>query len=401
MPGLTVDTKAPPAPAATTTNPPRASTSSRAASPSRPDVSPITPTQESAQLPQRDASAGAGHGSSMTTQDSIPDFARGRPHFTHTTQTDQVGFVPPAAPPIDFDSNPDVLALKSAISILQLQRARAAADIQSLSRIRDAALANPEAFTADLAAGKVRVEGDALFTGSRASRGAAADDDSDSSDDDDSDSESEGNEQEKEDSSGNSIGGDNTRQQVTPESEPKASTSNTADGEDTPMPTAPDASSSTTQPNRKTKQHDSSHTPNTTTPTQPVWRQPLPKPQNIVRAPPINWAQYGIVGESLDKLHAEQLAAPTPGAPMTLGQGGAFEFRAGNTGSGITGGNQSQVPNQAGASPGTTPGGGGTRGGGGTTRGEQPSPPRRLVGVAAPYNPLKDKLDKKGKGGKR
>ncbi|KAK4144710.1 uncharacterized protein C8A04DRAFT_27649 [Dichotomopilus funicola] len=395
MPALTVDTKAPTAPAATTANPPRASTSSRAASPSRPDVSPITPTQESAQLPQPDDGAGAGHGSSMTTQDSIPDFARGRPHFTHTTQTDQVGFVPPAAPPIDFDSNPDVLALKSAISILQLQRARAAADIQSLSRIRDAALANPEAFTADLAAGKVRVEGDPLFTGSRASRGAAADDDSDSSDDD-SDSGSEGNEHEKEDGSGNGIGGDNTRQQATPESEPKASTSNTADGEDTPMPAAPGTSSSTTQPNRKTKQqnpNDSSHSPSTTAPTPPVWRQPLPKPQNIVRAPPINWAQYGIVGESLDKLHAEQLAAPTPGAPMTLGQGGAFEFRAG--------GNQNQVPNQASASPGTTPGGGGTRGGGETTRGEQPSPPRRLVGVASPYNPLRDKLDKKGKGGKR
>ena len=39
----------------------------------------------------------------------------------------------------------------------------------------------------------------------------------------------------------------------------------------------------------------------------------IPTPQNVVRMPPINWAKYQIVGESLDKMHAEQLRRPSPG----------------------------------------------------------------------------------------
>lgn len=37
---------------------------------------------------------------------------------------------------------------------------------------------------------------------------------------------------------------------------------------------------------------------------------PIPTPQNIFRCPPINWAKYHVVGESLDKIHAEQIARP-------------------------------------------------------------------------------------------
>jgi hypothetical protein len=93
----------------------------------------------------------------------------------------------------------------------------------------------------------------------------------------------------------------------------------------------------------------------------PAWRT-LPKPQNVVRCPPINWAQYGVVGESLDKLHAEQQQAPNQGAPATLtpGAGGlTYEFKG--------------------------------------EAGKQ----ERLVGIAAPYAPGKDKLVKKPRGGKR
>lgn len=42
----------------------------------------------------------------------------------------------------------------------------------------------------------------------------------------------------------------------------------------------------------------------------------IPGSQNIVRAPPINWAQYHIVGESLDKLHEEQRRRPFTGEPV-------------------------------------------------------------------------------------
>ena len=41
----------------------------------------------------------------------------------------------------------------------------------------------------------------------------------------------------------------------------------------------------------------------------------IPKPQNVVRMPPINWAKYQIVGEPLDKMHEEQLYRPSYGRP--------------------------------------------------------------------------------------
>ena len=45
-------------------------------------------------------------------------------------------------------------------------------------------------------------------------------------------------------------------------------------------------------------------------------RMEIPGSQNVVRAPPINWAQYHIVGESLDKLHEEQRRRPVGGEPI-------------------------------------------------------------------------------------
>ena len=41
----------------------------------------------------------------------------------------------------------------------------------------------------------------------------------------------------------------------------------------------------------------------------------IPKPQNVVRMPPINWAKYHIVGEPLDKMHEEQRNRPFAGVP--------------------------------------------------------------------------------------
>ncbi|KAG9232162.1 hypothetical protein BJ875DRAFT_381347 [Amylocarpus encephaloides] len=78
----------------------------------------------------------------------------------------------------------------------------------------------------------------------------------------------------------------------------------------------------------------------------------LPKPQDIVRCPPINWTQYAVVGDSLDKLHNEQVSRPSEGMPQQVGADGQLGF-----------------------------GGEGAR--------------RVDVGVMAPYNPLRDKIEKK------
>jgi hypothetical protein len=80
----------------------------------------------------------------------------------------------------------------------------------------------------------------------------------------------------------------------------------------------------------------------------------LPKPQNIVRCPPINWTQYAVVGESLDKLHKDQLARPSEGMPQILQPDGSLTF-----------------------------------GGEGQRR-------REDIRVAVPYQPGKDKIDKVG-----
>jgi hypothetical protein len=43
---------------------------------------------------------------------------------------------------------------------------------------------------------------------------------------------------------------------------------------------------------------------------QPTGFPAVPLPQDVVRCPPIEWAKYNIVGESLDKLHSDQQARP-------------------------------------------------------------------------------------------
>ncbi|KAK1600434.1 uncharacterized protein LY79DRAFT_664718 [Colletotrichum navitas] len=221
--------------------------------------------------------------------DPAAPFAADRPVLTHASQPPTATTIPPPRPePIDFESNPDVLALKSAISILQMQSKKATVDIQALNAAKDAAVENPTAFLADLGAGKVHTQGDKLFPES----------------DSDSDDETEGKKVRQGAGEGSSGQG-------------KAK----AD----PQP----------------------------------W-ETLPKPQNVVRCPPINWSQYAVVGESLDKIHSDQIARPSQGAPATLGPNGTYEFK------GEPGGNQ-----------------------------------KPFIGVAAPYTPGKDRIDKKVKGGKR
>ena len=43
----------------------------------------------------------------------------------------------------------------------------------------------------------------------------------------------------------------------------------------------------------------------------------IPVAQDVVRAPPINWEKYHIVGEPLDRMHEEQQKRPTPGQPWS------------------------------------------------------------------------------------
>lgn len=44
----------------------------------------------------------------------------------------------------------------------------------------------------------------------------------------------------------------------------------------------------------------------------------FPAPQQIIRTPAINWSKYGILGDSLDKMHEEQRTYPSLGEPERL-----------------------------------------------------------------------------------
>ncbi|KAL6799035.1 hypothetical protein GGI42DRAFT_328542 [Trichoderma sp. SZMC 28013] len=229
---------------------------SRPSSPVPPPMSPITPTLPPAQL-SSDADKSTATTAAVPVPVPVPPSTAAQQPARSTlahSQPDQVGLPPPPSKPIEFETNPDVIALKSAIAVLQMQRMRATADIQALSQIKNEAVEHPDEFARDLAMGKV-------------GRGAQPDDET-------------------------------TRAWVA---------------------------------------------------------QPIPKAQDVVRCPPINWSQYAVVGESLDKLHAEQVSRPTQGTPATIGAGGVYQFKGGD-------GKQEEYP-----------------------------------GVAAPYAPLKDKIEKKTK----
>lgn len=434
-----------------------------APSPTRPPVSPITPTQESARLSvpgpgqhqhttafSSSASASSHSPTPPLTNNNndnnttnIPAFAQGRPTFTHS-QPDQVGIPAPPPQPITFDDNPDVLALKSAITILQLQRQRATADIQALNRAKVAALEDPGAFVADLAAGRIGMAGDPLLNGPGSGGDGSSEDDDDGNDED-------GDEDQDPDEDMKSEGSDGDDDKDDEEASSNPESRQDQDG-DIPMS---GARLSTSRPNGNTKRKIAATKKSRVNKTarQPpkdpskTWRT-LPKPQTVVRCPPINWAQYAVVGEPLDKLHREQLTAPTLGAPAVLSSGGVYEFRGtgtsalvpGGSGGGSGSGNGYPISENTttttttdrrrnSASPAAATGieGGGYPNTTGMDMGQQQQPqipgelsqgqgvglplppvsqpqqPQKLVGIAAPYTPGKDKIERKTgrKGSKR
>ena len=266
MPGLTVDTS----PGSQSHHSPANSSfpsTSRSASPVRPPVSPITPTLGNAQLatsPSQNAAA-----------------APPRQTYTHA-QPPQTAIPLPAPVPITLDENPDAIALRSAITILQMQARKAENDMRTLSRMKEKALQNPEGFATAVAKGEVATVGDGLLNPT-----------ADEEDDDDDDEDESG---ERNINRGNS------------------------------------------QPAVAKKEK---------------WEK-LPKPQQVVRAPPINWEKYAVVGESLDKLHEDQRKRPSEGKPQVIGPDGKLRY------------------------------------GGEAAR-------KQYEGVAVPYTPGKDKIKKNGK----
>ncbi|KAL2372952.1 hypothetical protein, variant [Blastomyces gilchristii SLH14081] len=69
----------------------------------------------------------------------------------------------PAPVPISESDNPDAIALRSAISILQIQKQQAVRDIKTLDHLKQAAVAHPEAFARELAKGTLTSKSGDIF----------------------------------------------------------------------------------------------------------------------------------------------------------------------------------------------------------------------------------------------
>lgn len=294
---------------ATTTNPfrncsmagqkPQATT--QGASPSR-QAEPAAPVPEPLSPQFRPI-----HSTTPIPPPTIPTFHRQT--FTHKQHPPQVPSIPQPPPPepVDFNENVDVIALESAILLLQRQKQKAEEDIRQLQRIKQEATRKPAEFVQDLASGKVG-QGPQPVAPDRDDDDDDSDDDEEEDEDEESDAEMEGRD-----------GGEASSSGLGP----------------SPMKATSKGKAAAPQP-------------------PPSWTN-LPTPQDVVRMPAINWSKYAVVGESLDKLHREQLAKPTLGTPATAAADGkAYEFKGG--------------PN--------------------------PDDGKKSVGIAAPYDPLHDKIKK-------
>ncbi|KKZ67472.1 hypothetical protein EMCG_06848 [[Emmonsia] crescens] len=158
----------------------------------------------------------------------------------------------PAPVPISESDNPDVIALRSAISILQMQKQQALRDIKTLDHLKHAAAAHPEAFARELAKGNLTSKAGDIFNPTGLEDG-------------------------DEDEDADAYRPEPVGQQI-------AAQENTNTAMDIDEPPSPSFGK-------------------------------IPTPQQVVRMPPINWAKYHIVGEPLDKLHEEQRRRPSPGEP--------------------------------------------------------------------------------------
>lgn len=97
-------------------------------SPERPSYSPVTPTLSQASLPTQDG-----------PQPDLPQWMDEEPESL----------------PVSLDDNSDAIALRAALSILQIQRQQALQDMRDLDKMKKAAMEDPEQFVKDLEEGKL------------------------------------------------------------------------------------------------------------------------------------------------------------------------------------------------------------------------------------------------------
>ncbi|KAL1609031.1 hypothetical protein SLS59_001394 [Nothophoma quercina] len=134
MPALVLNTDLRPASSDTSSTSGASQKRSESPTSDRPPVSPITPTATHAQLAPIERSE------SRPRNEPPP-----RPAPAPTTFRQQ-----PPSVPISESENPDAIALRSAISLLQIQREKSKRDLKALEELKHAAVKDPEAFMRSL-----------------------------------------------------------------------------------------------------------------------------------------------------------------------------------------------------------------------------------------------------------
>ncbi|KAF1951836.1 hypothetical protein CC80DRAFT_187153 [Byssothecium circinans] len=238
MPALLVDTSTRSTSPSTSSTPSDRLDKERSGSrsPDRPPVSPITPTATVAQL----APLPPSESRTRVAPPPVATFRRQPPSVA-----------------INESENPDAIALRSAISLLQLQREKSKRDLKALEELKATAVSDPKAFGRSILEQRARAantHGDTLTPTLSDTLDAA-------------------------------------REELDEDEDQQHSDGLRKDS------AALDSAA------RKPK-----------FPT-------IPQPQNVIRCPPVNWAKYHVVGESLDKMHEEQKKYPGSAEPPRTQQG--------------------------------------------------------------------------------
>jgi hypothetical protein len=169
----------------------------------------------------------------------------------------------PPSLPFSSDESSDAIALRAAISSLQFQRLQAQRDLRTLEDIKRQAVERPEEYRQHvIATAQAKPEPPPWAVDIPSDQDMDSDDDA-------------------------ILGASATRGQE-------------------PTDTQPDL----TAKSYSTSYGSMLHSKPAKTSPQTTGFPAVPLPQDVVRCPPIEWAKYNIVGESLDKLHSDQQVRP-------------------------------------------------------------------------------------------
>ncbi|KAJ9631703.1 hypothetical protein H2203_000102 [Taxawa tesnikishii (nom. ined.)] len=224
----------------------------RSASPVPPPTSPLTPVP-------RPAVPVLNHNHVVAPPPAdVPSVPQSSPSCSPALPPTQFIEQLPSRPFSDAD-NTDAIALRAAISSLQIQRKRAQDDMRTLQRVKEDAVAHPEEFKQE------------LLARARAAKSKA---------------------------------------------HPATPLQRTTPPSDTSSPSEKDAGAGAADARSSRPEHhldDEHSTPPQQISTSDNFRFRTPQMQNVVRCPPINWAKYHIVGEPLERMHRVQQERPSDG----------------------------------------------------------------------------------------